>query len=132
MDWMDRIALFDPLDFAAVGIMVVGFWALIGWRVEHSSSKADQSVCRRSWQATGREWMRQMITRETRAFSMPKPVSTLRQGTSFLASTCVIAIGGAPLALMGNAERLARCGADDLTQLIRNLHGGVGNQTADW
>lgn len=53
-----------------------------------------------------------MIERDVRIFDA-QTISTLRQGTSFFASTCVIAIGGT-LALMGNAEQIAGV-AEDLT-----------------
>ena len=109
MNWLDRIALFQPLDFAAVAI-IFGLWAVIGWRVENSpAAKPSVSKIMAEYR---REWMRQMITREPRIFDA-QTVSTLRQGTSFLASTSVIAIGGT-LALIGNAERLAGV-ANDLT-----------------
>jgi uncharacterized membrane protein len=109
MNWLDRIALFQPLDFAAVAI-VFSLWAIIGWRVENSpASKPSVSKIMVEYR---REWMRQMITREPRIFDA-QTVATLRQGTSFFASTSVIAIGGA-LALIGNAERLAGF-AEDLT-----------------
>ncbi len=102
MNWMDSITLFDPLDLAAVGI-IFGLWAVIGWRVEHSpASRPSMSKIMAEYR---REWMRQMITREPRIFDA-QTVSTLRQGTSFFASTSMIAIGGA-LALIGNAERLS-------------------------
>jgi uncharacterized membrane protein len=54
--------------------------------------------------------MRQMIAREVRIFDA-QTIGTLRQGTSFFASTCVIAIGGT-LALIGNADRVAGLAAD--------------------
>jgi len=109
MNWIDRIALFQPLDFAAVAL-IFGLWAIIGWRVENSSaSKPSVSKIMAEYR---REWMQQMITRDPRIFDA-QTVATLRQGTSFFASTSVIAIGGA-LALIGNAERLAGV-AEDLT-----------------
>lgn len=109
MDWIDRIALFQPLDFAAVAL-IFAFWAFIGWRVEHSpTTKPSVSKIMCEYR---REWMRQMITREPRIFDA-QTVATLRQGTSFFASTSVIAIGGT-LALIGNAERVAGV-AEDLT-----------------
>jgi uncharacterized membrane protein len=102
MNWMERIALFDPIDFAAVGVIIT-LWLLVGWRIEHpSSTKPSVSVLMGDYR---REWMRQMINRDARMFDA-QTIGTLRQGTSFLASTCVIAIGGT-LALIGNAERLA-------------------------
>ena len=109
MIWLDRVALFHPLDFAAVGIIFV-LWAFVGWRVEHSAaSKPSVSKIMAEYR---REWMRQMITREPRIFDA-QTVAALRQGTSFFASTSVIAIGGT-LALIGNAEQLAGV-AEDLT-----------------
>ena len=45
-----------------------------------------------------------MVTRQPRIFDATI-LASLRQSTSFFASTCVIAIGGV-LALIGNAERL--------------------------
>lgn len=51
-----------------------------------------------------------MIARDVRIFDA-QTIGTLRQGTSFFASTCVIAIGGA-LALIGNAEQVAGVAAD--------------------
>ncbi len=109
MDWFDRIALFAPLDFAAVG-MIFAFWLLVGLRIEQSSA-ANPSMSRIVADYR-REWMRQMITRNPRIFDA-QTVATLRQSTSFFASTSMIAIGGV-LALIGNAERLALV-AEDLT-----------------
>lgn len=109
MNWIDRLSLFTPLDFAAVGLILL-LWSLIAWRVEHPS--ATKPSVSRLMAEYRREWMRQMLTREPRIFDA-QTVATLRQGTSFLASTCVIAIGGT-LALVGNAERLAGV-AEDLT-----------------
>jgi uncharacterized membrane protein len=102
MNLMDRLSLFESLDFAAL-LVIFCFWALLGWRIEHPSAKTP-SVSR-LMAAYRREWMMQMLTREPRIFDA-QTVSTLRQGTSFLASTCVIAIGGT-LALIGNADRVA-------------------------
>lgn len=109
MNWIDRIGLFEPLDFLAVGI-VLTLWLVVGWRIEHPSSRHPSvSVIMAGYR---REWMRQMIAREPRIFDS-QTVATLREGTSFLASTSVIALGGT-LALIGNAESLAGV-AQDLT-----------------
>lgn len=102
MNWIDRLGLFDPLDFSAVGI-IISLWLVLGWRIENpAGSRPSVSVLMADYR---REWMRQMITRQPRIFDA-QTIGTLRQGSSFLASTCVIAIGGT-LALIGNAERLA-------------------------
>ena len=113
MNWMDRLALFEPLDFAAL-FVVLGFWSVLGWRIEHTS--ASKPSASRLMADYRRDWMSQMLTREPRIFDA-QTVATLRQGTSFLASTCVIAIGGA-LALIGNAERVAGV-AESLTADMR-------------
>lgn len=115
MNWMDRIALFSALDFTALGVFFAA-WLIIGWQVEHSSG-AHPSVSR-IMADYRREWMQQMLTREPRIFDA-QTVATLRQGTSFFASTCVIAIGGV-LALVGNADSLAGV-AEDLTMTMHPL-----------
>lgn len=107
MTFMDRLTLFQPLDFIALG-MLFFFWAAIGWRVEHPSAKHLSTT--RIVAGYRQEWMRQMVTREPRIFDA-QVLATLRQGTAFFASTSVIAIGGT-LAVIGNAERLAGVAAD--------------------
>jgi uncharacterized membrane protein len=102
MTWLDRITLFGPLDFVALGLLIAG-WVLIGWRIEHPSARHPSTS--QIMAGFRREWMRQMITREPRIFDA-QIVSNLRQGTAFFASTSVIALGGT-LAVIGNAERLS-------------------------
>ncbi|WPY93387.1 DUF599 domain-containing protein [Limimaricola variabilis] len=51
-----------------------------------------------------REWMRAFVQRGNRIFDATI-MSSLRQGTSFFASTCLLAVGGV-LALIGNTEPL--------------------------
>ena len=63
-----------------------------------------------------REWMRGMVTRQPRMFDA-QIVATKWQGSTFFASTTMIAIGGG-LALLGNTERLAG-DANDLAIGIR-------------
>ena len=101
MNWIDRLTLFTPLDFAAIGLLFAS-WLLIGWRIEHPAAKHPSTS--QIMAGFRREWMQQMITREPRIFDA-QIVSSLRQGTAFFASTSVIAIGGT-LALIGNADRL--------------------------
>lgn len=105
----DRLMLFSTLDLVAVGL-IFGLWQLIGWRVEHASAKKPSTS--QLMADYRRLWMQQMVTREARIFDA-QILATLRQGTAFFASTCVIAIGGT-LALIGNAERLAGV-AEDIT-----------------
>ncbi|WP_298974436.1 DUF599 domain-containing protein [uncultured Roseobacter sp.] len=109
MTLMDRIALFQPVDFAAVALLFL-LWIGIGFRIEHPSAKhLSTSLIMAGYR---QEWMRQMVTREPRIFDA-QVLGTLRQGTAFFASTSVIAIGGT-LAVIGNAERLAGV-AEDIT-----------------
>jgi len=101
MDWMDRLALFTPLDFAGVALLFA-LWLAIGWRIEHPGRHPSVSLLMSRYR---REWMRQMVTRQPRIFDA-QTLATLRQGTSFFASATMIAIGGA-LAMIGNSDRLA-------------------------
>ena len=109
MNWTDRLALFSTLDLIAV-VAIIALWFMIGWRIEHTTS-AKPSVSR-IMADYRREWMQQMITREPRIFDA-QTIATLRQGTSFFASTSMIALGGT-LALIGNSDSLVGV-AEDLT-----------------
>ena len=107
MTWMDRISLFEPLDYVALtGIFAA--WFGLTWVIEHANPKRP-SVSHLMAQYR-REWMAQMITRQPRVFDA-QMISTLRQSTAFFASTSVIALGGT-LALLGNSERLSTVVAD--------------------
>jgi uncharacterized membrane protein len=109
---LNSFTLLDPLDFGAVAFILAA-WLYLGWRIEHAHpTKPSVSQIMANYR---RDWMVQMITRQPRIFDA-QTVGTLRQGTSFFASTSVIAIGGA-LALAGNTDRLADM-AEELT-LIR-------------
>jgi len=109
MTWMDRLGLFGPLDLAGLALLFGG-WFVIGWRIEALGGRRPSvSIMMAEYR---REWMRMMVTRQTRMFDA-QVLSTLRQGASFFASATMIAIGGG-LALIGNAERLQGV-ASDLT-----------------
>jgi uncharacterized membrane protein len=109
MTWTDRFALFSTLDVVALALLFV-VWAAIDWMIEHPSARRPSvSTLMAGFR---REWMVQMVGRDPRIFDA-QIVASMRQGTSFFASTCMIAIGGG-LALIGNAERVAGL-ANDLT-----------------
>lgn len=92
LDWQDILAV----------IWLFAAWIGIGWYIEHPpKDRPSVSVLMRSYR---REWMRQFTTRQPRIFDSAI-LQTLREGTSFFASACMIAIGGG-LALLGNTERL--------------------------
>lgn len=109
MTWTDRIDLFSTYDLLAVGLLFLA-WLAIGWIIEHPPlGRPSVSALMAEFR---REWMVQMVGRNPRIFDA-QIVASMRQGTSFFASTCMIAIGGG-LALIGNAERVAGL-ANDLT-----------------
>ena len=109
MNILDRLALFSPYDFAALALLFV-LWAGIGWRIEHPSAHhPSTSVLMAEYR---REWMKELVTRQPRVFDA-QTLGALRQGTSFFASTCMIALGGT-FAMIGNADQLASV-AEDLT-----------------
>ncbi len=104
---LQSLYLLSVLDAAALALLIT-LWCIIGWRVENPSVKKPST----SFIMAGyrRQWMVQMMARDVRIFDA-QTIATLRQGTSFFASTCVIAIGGT-LALIGNAEQVAGVAAD--------------------
>lgn len=111
MNFSLRLDLFTPLDFAALGLLM-GLWLIIGWRIETTRFKVQSvSAIMADYR---RDWMQQMLTRESRIFDA-QIIATLRQGTSFFASTSMIALGGT-LALIGNADNLVNV-AEELTQI---------------
>ena len=107
MQVMDHIALLDPLDFAAVGTIVV-CWFLIGWMIEHPGARRPSVTILMSERR--RDWMKVFVTRDPRIFDS-QILGGLRQGTAFFASTCLLAIGGV-LALVGNTAPLQGVAAE--------------------
>ncbi len=108
MTFIDRLTLLSPFDATAVAFLLLG-WQALGFVIEREGARRPAVAA--LMMAHRRDWMRQMITRQPRIFDATI-LSTLRQGTTFFASTLVIAIGGV-IALVGNAERLAGV-ADEL------------------
>ncbi len=102
MTFLDRLTMLSLLDGIAVAILLAG-WQAIGVLIEREGASWPSVAALMMEQR--REWMRQMVARDPRIFDATI-LSALRQGTTFFASTLVIAIGGV-LALIGNAERLA-------------------------
>lgn len=98
----DFITLLWPLDLIALGFLVVSSVAL-GWMIEHPpASRPSTTMIMAEYR---RDWMRRFAAREVRIFDS-QILASLRQGTSFFASTCILAIGGV-LALVGNVEPLS-------------------------
>ena len=110
MTLLDRIFLLPPLDLAALVLLVLAYIAT-GWRIEHpSAARPSVSVLMTEYR---RDWAREFITRDVRIFDA-QILSSLRQGTTFFASTCILAIGGT-LALLGNTAPLSMV-ADEFGQ----------------
>ncbi|WP_134680671.1 DUF599 domain-containing protein [Paracoccus ravus] len=93
---------FTTADAAAV-VWLFFTWYAVGWFTEHPpKGYPSVSVLMKEYR---REWMRQFVTRDPRIFD-GNILSSLREGTAFFASACMIAIGGG-LALIGNTDQLA-------------------------
>ncbi|WP_306455981.1 DUF599 domain-containing protein [Pacificibacter marinus] len=100
---------FTSLDAIAVSYLLLS-WMVLGYIIESPpKSRVSTSVIMADYR---RKWMVQMITRQPRIFDAAV-LDTLRQGTAFFGSACLIAIGGG-LAAISNTERL-RGVAQDLT-----------------
>jgi uncharacterized membrane protein len=99
----------DALNLAAVAVLVAA-WSGTGWLIEHPPrSRPSVTMLMETYR---RDWMAQMVTRQPRIFDA-SIIESLRQGTAFFASTCMIAIGGG-VAVIGNSDRV-RGLTDDLT-----------------
>ena len=98
---------FALTDSVALAVLVLA-WLGTGYLVENPPVKHPSVAFLMN--GYRREWMRQFVTRQPRIFDA-SIVDSLRQGTSFLASATMIAIGGG-VALIGNAERLSGVASD--------------------
>ncbi|MDA3856872.1 MAG: DUF599 domain-containing protein [Roseovarius sp.] len=109
MSWTDLFTHFNRLDLVAL-LLLFGSWAFIGLLIDNAPKRwPSVSVLMAQYR---REWMLEMITRDPRIFDA-HILGTLRQGTSFLASATLIAIGGS-LALLGDLDQVIGI-AGDLT-----------------
>ncbi|WP_170379329.1 MULTISPECIES: DUF599 domain-containing protein [Ruegeria] len=107
MTWIERALVFSPLDYAAI-LLLFCAWQWIGWRIDNPSPRKNSVTM--MMDDFRRNWMHEMVTRQPRMFDA-QMVGTMRQGSTFFASTTMIAIGGG-LALLGNTERLAGVAQD--------------------
>lgn len=101
------------LDAAALSFLLVAFF-VSGWMTEHPPRRRlSVSYLMQDYR---RDWMRTFVTRQPRIFDATL-IDSLRQGTAFFASACMIAIGGG-VAVIGNARAVETLTADltaDLT-----------------
>lgn len=101
MDLMIEMSSLNGLDGLAVAVLIA-VWIGLSWWIEHPTAKHPSvTVVMSDYR---REWMRVMVTRDTRIFDS-QIIGSLRQGTAFFASTCLLAVGGV-LALIGNVDPL--------------------------
>ncbi|GAB4265757.1 MAG: DUF599 domain-containing protein [Pararhodobacter sp.] len=110
----DLLDPFDSLDLAAVLILTVA-WFFLGFRIERTTSATPSVTVLMG--AYRREWMRQFVTRTPRIYDA-SVLGNLRQSTSWMASTTMIALGGL-FALIGNTDPLISV-AEDLALTARN------------
>ena len=105
---MMNLGAIPPFDLAMLGLLLLS-WLAAGWASEHPP-RLLPSV---SWamEEYRRDWMRTFVTRQPRIFDATL-IDSLRQGTAFFASACMIAIGGG-VAVIGNAAAVQRL-ADEL------------------
>ncbi|MBS0563541.1 MAG: DUF599 domain-containing protein [Proteobacteria bacterium] len=97
----------SPADLAALAFLVIAWWA-IGHFTEHPPrGRPSTSVLMKDYR---RDWMRQFVTRQPRIFDA-SIMDSLRQGTSFYASACMIAIGGG-VAFLGDPQKLSGLNGD--------------------
>ena len=117
------LSAFSPWDMGAVAFLIFSA-VLIGWMVEHPpASRPSVTVLMMQYR---RDWMAQFVTRQPRIFDATV-VDSLRQGTAFFASACMITLGGG-IAVIGNRERLDMLAADltlDAQGVILELKVGL-------
>lgn len=116
MTWHLHGIPFGTPDLLALAVLAVS-WIAIGRVIEHPP-KTFPSVTMLMVEFR-RDWMRQFVTRQPRIFDATM-IDSLRQGTAFFASACLIAIGGG-VALMGNPAGLM-----NLTQDFTPAGGSEG------
>lgn len=107
MEYLTQLPPLTPLDLSGLLLLLVA-WVGIGWRIEKVTAKhSSVSVLMAEYR---REWMQHGISRDPRVFDA-MIVASLREGTAFFASACMIAIGGA-IALVGNIDTLSGLAAE--------------------
>jgi uncharacterized membrane protein len=101
MNMLELVILLQPLDWAA-SIYIVSMWLILSYVIEHPPKSRPSVTVLMSQRR--RDWMHVFVHRDPRIFDS-QILASLRQGTSFFASTCIFAIGGV-LALAKNTDPL--------------------------
>jgi uncharacterized membrane protein len=94
-------------DLISLTIILL-LWVASGWLIEHPPTRRMSVTV--LMEAYRRDWMGEFVTRQPRIFD-GTVIDSLRQGTAFFASACMIAIGGG-VALIGNSDRVEGFAAD--------------------
>jgi uncharacterized membrane protein len=100
---MMNLGTIPTLDLILLGLLILA-WFVSGWVSEHPP-RATPSVSL-LMEDYRRDWMKTFVTRQPRIFDATL-IDSLRQGTAFFASACMIAIGGG-IAVIGNAATVQR------------------------
>lgn len=93
--------LFAPLDLVGLAIMLGCVWGMTLLIERANPARPSVSMLMNGYRA---EWMKELAHRDVRIMDA-QLLNTLRGGTAFFASTCLISIGGVA-ALIGQADRL--------------------------
>lgn len=101
MNMLDLVILLQPFDWVA-SIYIVSMWLILSYVIEHPPKSRPSVTVLMSQRR--RDWMHVFVHRDPRIFDS-QILASLRQGTSFFASTCIFAIGGV-LALAKNTDPL--------------------------
>lgn len=124
MNILDHFAALGILDVVALALMSL-LWVWLAWVIEHPSPHRPSVTAMVAQRR--RDWMKVFVTRDPRIFDS-QILGSLRQGTSFFASTSIFAIGGV-LALIGNTDPLRGVAAEmtmtDTPALIWQVKLGV-------
>ncbi len=101
MELLERLQFFTFIDALAV-LLLLSSWVGVSWWIERlNAAKPSVSVLMEAYR---RDWMKNHVTRDPRVLDA-LIMGSLRNGTTFFASGCMIAIGGV-LALIGNTDPL--------------------------
>ena len=110
MTFNTHLSALGAFDLGALAL-IIGVWVLLGWLIEHPRPHRPSVTVLVAQRR--RDWMKVFVTRDPRIFDS-QILSSLRQGTSFFASTSLLAIGGV-LALIGNTDPLRGVAAEVMT-----------------
>ncbi len=111
--------LLSPLDFAAVAVFLLGW---ISYHVLVERSPFGRHALNNRMNEYRLRWMLEMQAREARIFDA-SIMATLQSGTSFFASTSLLALGGS-LALLR--------GADDALRVLSDFPLGTVGSRGVW